>query len=354
MYRDTYVEINLGNIESNVCEIIKKYNNYKYYFGVVKADCYGHGDIKTVGAIIKGGANYLAVATLDEAVRIRKVYKNIPILCLGIVYNKYLYVAKKYNITLSITGLEYLNSLNIEKLKGLKVHIKVNTGMNRLGVSSKKEFNRVFDLLNKNNIEIEGIYSHVYNSNSSKKTNEQFSMFENITSDIDLSKIKIIHIPASSAIVRYKKKEYVNGCRLGIIMYGFSDNNDLNLKSTFKVYSRVIQINNLRKGDTLGYDGAYTANKDEKIAVVAIGYADGIVRKNKGRDVYINDKKYKIVGNICMDMLFVSVDDSVKLFDTVEVIKDVRHIKEISSHVDSIPYEVMCEIGKRVNRKYIN
>ena len=108
--------------------------------------------------------------------------------------------------------------------------------------------------------------------------------------------IPIIHLPASEAVVLYPKPDFVNGCRLGKIMYGVTVAEDLDLKSTFKVCSEVVQINTLKKGETVGYNGAYTADvDDEKIAVVAIGYADGIIRKNTGRYVYINDKKYKIV-----------------------------------------------------------
>ena len=99
--------------------------------------------------------------------------------------------------------------------------------------------------------------------------------------------------------------------------------------------------------------GNYKADGKEKIAVVSIGYADGIIRKNTGREVYINDKPYKIVGNICMDMLFVKVDDTVKTGDKVTIIKDIKHIEQIAKHLETIPYEVTCSISKRVPRKYI-
>lgn len=185
-------------------------------------------------------------------------------------------------------------------------------------------------------------------------TTNQFRKFEYITSDIDLSQIKIIHIQASDALTGFDKPEYVNGCRLGIIMYGYSTDKTLKLKSTFKLYSKIIQINTLQANDTVGYNAMYKAHEREKIAVVPIGYADGIIRKNTGRDVYINNKPYKIVGNICMDMLFVKIDDSVKLFDQVEIIKDNEQIKEIAEQLDTIVYEVLCCIGKRIPRIYIN
>ena len=147
------------------------------------------------------------------------------------------------------------------------------------------------------------------------------------------------------------KLDFVNGCRLGIIMYGF-DKDLITLKSTFKLISKVIAIKHLKKGETLGYEGSYKASKNEFIAIVPIGYGDGIIRANKGRYVYINNKEYEIVGNICMDMLFVKIDKDVKINDQVEVIKDINHIKKIAEHLNTIEYEVLCNVGKRVPRIY--
>lgn len=354
MYRDTYVEINLKNVKYNVQKIINKYNQFDYYFGVIKADCYGHGALETTNAIINGGVNYLVVAFLEEAIELRKRYHKIPILCLGMIKDEEIQIAVQNNITLSILNRDYLNSIDINKLKDAKIHIKVNTGMNRLGISTKEEFIEVYRRLIKNQINIEGIYSHIHTSSDPLLTNSQFKKFEYITSDIDLTKIKIIHLQASDALTGYEKPKYVNGCRLGIIMYGFSTDNDLNLKSTFKLYSNVIQINNLEVNDTVGYNAMYKAKGKEKVAVIPIGYADGIIRKNTGRNVYINNKPYKIIGNVCMDMLFVKIDDDIKIFDRVEIIKDKEQIEEIAQQLDTIVYEILCSIGKRVPRKYIN
>ncbi len=350
MYRDTYVEVNLNNLKYNVQELIKKYNNYKYYFGVVKADCYGHDNNLAVKTIIEAGCNYLAVATLDEAIEIRKDIKDIPILCLGIIDEKYIQTCIDNNVTITISNLEYLNNLDLNKQ--LKVHIKINTGMNRLGINNKKEFNEVYNKIKNSNLILEGIYTHIYNATNKEETMNQYKVFEEITSDIDLKDIPIVHVGASEATEFYEKREYANGCRLGISMYGLIDYEDFDFKSTFSLYSKVIQINEVENG-TVGYNGTYKVNDKEKIAVVPIGYADGIIRKNTGRNVYINDKAYKIVGNICMDMLFVKVDDTVKVGDKVAIIKDIEHIKEIAKHLDTITYEVTCSIGKRVPRKYI-
>ena len=354
--RNTYAQINLKNIKENVSKIINKYNTYEYYFGVVKANCYGHEDIKVVKAIIDGGCNYLAVATLDEALYIRKYINDINILCLGIVPYQYINKCIENNITITINSLNYLNKLIKYKNGNLKAHIKINTGMNRLGLNDKEELEEIIKLSKKNNIILEGIYTHIYeasNKDSYIKQKEEFEEILNITDAKDI--FKIIHMSASEALTLYDKPKFINGCRLGIIMYGFTNDKNLNLKSTFSLYSEVIQINNIKKGEVVGYNGIYKSTQDnEKIAVVSIGYADGIIRKNTGRYVYINNKRYQIIGNICMDMLFVKVDDTVKVNDKVVILKDIEHIQEVANYLDTIPYEIFCSITSRVERRYIN
>ena len=352
MYRNTYVEINLKNIKNNVKKLINEYDNYKYYFGVVKADSYGHRDIETIQSIIKGGCNYLAVATLDEGIEIRKHIKDIPILCLGIIPKEFIGECIDKNITVTISSLEYLEELMNVKHDKLKVHIKINTGMNRLGTNNKNDLSKIYEIIKNSSLILEGIYTHIYNSGNKEDTVNQFKSFEEITRDIDLSSIPIVHICASDALITYPKLKYANGCRLGIAMYGLMDNSKIELSSTFSVYSEVIQINEVENG-TVGYNGKYKVNGKERIAVIPIGYADGIIRKNTGRSVYINKKAYSIVGNICMDMLFVKVDQEVKVGDKVTIIKDIEHIQEIAKYLDTIPYEVICSIGKRVPRIYI-
>lgn len=345
MIRQTYEEINLKALESNVKSIISQSSEYKYHIGVVKANCYGLG-LKCIKSIIKGGANYLAVSSLEEALSIRKITKE-KILILEPINPKYISLARENNITLTISSLEYLNSVKDQEFT---CHIKINTGMNRLGINSKEEFDEVYNIIMNSNITLEGIYTHIYKASDSKCTNNQFKKFEYITSDIDLNTIPIVHIPNSETIFNYKKKPYINGCRMGIIMYGFS--NDIKLNSVFSLISKVIEIKHIHSGDTVGYDGKYTATGDESIAVLPIGYADGILRHNSGRNVYINGKEYKIVGNICMDMLFVKVDDNVKVNDEAYIIKDNDHINQIASYLDTINYEVMCSISDRVVREY--
>ena len=347
MYRNTYIEVNLNNIKDNILRIRMHCPGYKYYFGVAKANCYGHG-IEAVKYMIDAGVNYLAVATLDEALEIRKFEPNMPILCLGIIPLEYISIARDNNVAITISNLDYLNS--ILEYDNLICHIKINTGMNRLGFKDKEEIKEAYNKLINSNNKLEGIYTHIYNAGDNILSSNQIDTFKELTSLIDLSKIEIIHIGASDYTINYPKLDFVNGCRLGIIMYGLNDR--LALKSTFSLVSEVIQINEVKKGETVGYNGTYEALCDSKIAVIPIGYADGMIRENKGRYVYINDNKYEIVGNICMDMLFVKVDDNVKVGDKVYLIKDNDHINYIASYLNTIPYEVICSFKSRVPIKY--
>ncbi len=132
LYRNTYAEINLKNLKCNIENIIKKHNEYEYYFGVIKADSYGHGDVNTVQAIIDGGCNYLAVATLGEALEIRKKVKRVPILCLGVIPKQFIKKCIEENITITLSSLEYLKEIRELINSKLKIHLKINTGMNRL------------------------------------------------------------------------------------------------------------------------------------------------------------------------------------------------------------------------------
>lgn len=348
MYRKTNANIYLNNIKDNVNKIIKKYNDYKYYIGVVKADSYGHNGYEVVKAIISGGCNYLAVSSLDEALEIRKHF-DIPILCLGIINSKYISICEEKNIDVTVTNLDCLNEL---KDSSVNIHIKIDTGMNRLGVKDKNEFNSMIELIKNSNLNLKGIYTHIYEASNKESVDKQIDIFKSITSDIDLNKIDIVHIAQSDTLVNYPKIDICNGCRLGIIMYGLT-NNEIDLKNTIELVSEIIEIKKLKKGDTVSYNGTYQASEDEVIGIVSIGYADGVNRHLKGSYVYVNNNEYEIVGNICMDMLMVRIDESVKLNDTVYIYKDIEHIKVLSEYLDTIPYELICNISKRVERKYI-
>lgn len=374
MYRKTYALINCDTLKQNIKNIKENYK-YKYYIGVVKANAYGHGDY-IVNSLIEGGINYLAASSLEECLNIRKRNEEIPILCLEPIDHEYLNICEKYNITITIPDYEYFKDLNPNL--NLKAHIKIDSGMNRLGFKNKNEVKEVYDKFKNSNIEIEGIYTHIGVSGIwDEYYDKTIKAFEEITSLIDLNQIKIIHISRSLTLVTHKMPKYVTALRLGIIMYGFAQKlnkpkglrlikrnlflkkhnikdityeNNLNLKRAFSLHTTVMSIKEVKKGEYVGYGAKYIAQEDIKIAILPIGFADGLNKSYENQNVIINNKKYKIIGEIGMDMIAVKIDDSVKLKDHVIIFTDA---KEKANELGISAYQLFTSITNRVPRVYI-
>ena len=382
MYRKTYVEINLDNLKSNIKNIKNKYSNYKYYIGMVKSNAYNHG-YYIVNSLMECGINYLAVSSLDEALKIREYNKNIPVLITEIIDEDLVNTAIDNNITLTIDNIDYLKRIGNKKFN---VHLKLNTGMNRIGINSKKEFNEIYEYIKKNNnIRLEGIYTHFATPGINDiYYDKQLNKFKEITKDIDLKSIPIVHLSSSFSLIAHPKIEFENGVRIGTIMYGYdislsdyetnikgkikkirdnyliNKNNispvirgvKLNLKPAFKIKTNVMEIRNIKKGEILGY-GTNIVMEDMKVAVLPIGYDSCIGTNTTGRYVLINNKKYSAVGPICMCMMFVKVDDSVKVGDEVTILGDSLTLGYMSRLNNSHIQETLVNIGKELNKVYI-
>ena len=380
MYRKTYVQIDENILKENVEKIKDKYNGYEYYIGVVKNNAYGHG-IHVVNSLIEGGINYLAVSSLEEAIALRKYNRKIPVLCLEVIDTDYIYDCINNNVTITVESLEYLEKLDKIKLDyEVKIHLKLNTGMNRLGMSFKKDVNKCVEIINKNKkLFLEGIYTHLATSGiSDKYYDNQIDKFKELTKDINLSEIPIVHLGRSLTLVNHDKLDFVNGIRLGIVMFGFSQSitpdkslkgrlreirrkhlikkldisktyleNDLELKTAFTLYTTVMSIKKVKKDEFVGYGALYFADEDINVAILPIGYADGVTKKNK--KVYINKNEYKIVAD-SMDMLMVCVDNKVKVGDTVEIFGDNISIKDASTRNGVNSYKLFNMITTRVPR----
>ena len=388
MYRKTYVEINIDNLKNNVKNIINYYNNYKYYFGVVKGNCYGHGTTYVINELIESGVNYLAVSSLEEALEVRKINKKIPILLLEPIRLEYIDVCIKNNITITIHDYLYAKELINKKInKKLKIHLKIDSGMNRLGFKEKEKLNEIYKELKENeNIEIEGIFTHFATLGiNDKEWDKQLEKFKEITSDINLKEIPIVHLYKSAAFINHPKLDFANGIRIGIAMYGYYTSPVINkkglknklrafkralnkrinnvsktttelpieLKPAFKMYSEIIQIKKINPGEFVGYGAMYRAKGNELIGIIPVGYDDGIFRKSKGRFVTINNKRYQLVGDIGMGMCAVKIDNTVNMYDKVTLIGDKVTIKEIALHNETSIYEIMCNIGKKIPRVYV-
>lgn len=373
MYRRTYALIDLEVLKNNVKDIVSKYP-YKYYIGVVKANAYGHGNF-CVNSLIEGGINYLAASSLEECLSLRERNSHIPILCLEPINYEYLNLCESSNITITIPDMDYFNGL--DKNLNLKAHIKIDNGMNRLGFKDKNEVKLVVDGLSESSIVLEGIYTHFATSGMwDKHWDDGLNNFKEITSLIDLSKIPIVHLGRSLTMVQHEMPSFVNGVRLGIIMFGLAQkmneptglrlikrnhyikkhgispvklSNDLNLKTAFSLHSEIMCIKKVKAGEYISYGANYVADKDILIGIMPIGYADGLSKKNEGLMVKINDKEYPIVGDICMDMAIVKIDDSVKLHDEVIIYDNIsKRCKELGVSA----YQLFTSVTNRVPRVY--
>ncbi len=379
MYRNTFVKVDKDILKENVHNITKTYSQYKYFFGVVKGDAYGHG-LGVIDSLIEGGVNYLAVATPDEALRVRELNKDIPVLCLEPVNPNAFSSLCENDITFTVDSIQNAKALNDFPLdKEIKVHIKLDTGMNRLGFKEKSELNETFKLLSQNkNIIIEGIYTHLATSGVNDiYYDRQLKKFEELTKDLDLSKIPIVHIGRSLILVHHSKPQFVNGVRLGICMYGFSQSlpeptglrkikrnfllkrkgisesilsNDLKLRTAFSLYSEVISVKQVKKGEFVGYSAGFIAPEDMTVATLSIGYFDGM-NKALGK-VVINGEKCEILGEICMDMTAVRVSDRVKCGDIAEIFGYTVPISEAARNMGVNAYKVFTGISHRVPRIY--
>ena len=244
LIRKTYIEVDMDTLKSNVDKIIKEYHNYDYYIGVVKGDVYGHGSY-TINAFLESGVNYLAVSSLEEALNIRNINKDIPILCLEPIDLDFVLLAYQNNITLTVSNLEYLKKLvEIIKDKSLKIHIKINSGMNRLGFSTKEDVEEAFHMILEN-YTLEGIFTHLATLGISDPYYDmQINKFLELTQNIDLKKIPIVHIGRSLTLINHPKIPFCNGIRLGIIMYGFnqSPKKDTSFKGSLRQIKADMRI----------------------------------------------------------------------------------------------------------------
>ena len=374
MYRDTYAVIDTKKILENVKYITNTYD-YKYYFGVVKYNAYGHG-YEIINSLIKGGVNYLAVATLDEALEIRKNYPKIPILILEPINLDYIDKAVYYDITITVDSLKYLKELmEIPIDKRLAVHFKVDSGMNRLGFKDQDEFTESYGLIaNSENLFLEGVYTHFATSGINDGYYDlQVKNFLKITKNVNLSLISIVHADRSITLVNKPKLDFCNGCRFGMLMYGVSARNVvlsgkqkiknviksllgkktnypkvLPLNPAFELYSEVISVRKAQAKECVGY-GSYFLEENAKIATIPIGYADGVDKSFKY--VYISGSKCPIIADT-MDMIMVIVPDKVRVKDKVEIIGKNIPVLDVCQNTGLNAYHLFARISNRVPRNY--
>lgn len=370
--RPVWAEVDLGRIEHNVKQIKSLCENKKIY-GVVKADAYGHGALDIVQVLLKSGVTDLAVALITEALEIIKSGINVPILILGFTPLTFAEDILNNNIEQTVYDLEYakkLSEIAQEKNKTAKIHIAVDTGMGRIGfLPNEKGMEAVRQISKLPNINIEGIFTHFSTADEADKTYslEQLAKFNKFVDDLENEGIKInIKHASNSAGIMDLPEAHFNAVRPGIIMYGYYPSNEvikerLDLKPALTLKTSVVHVKTLPKDMYISYGRKYKTDKERVIATLPIGYADGYTRalSNKGK-VIVNGKLASIVGAVCMDQCMIDVTDvgTVNVGDEVMLLGEHGNTRfnadDLAELLDTINYEIICMIGRRVPRVYIN
>ncbi|GGA92685.1 alanine racemase [Ornithinibacillus halotolerans] len=368
MYRETWAEINLDAIKYNITQIKEKLPQDSNIIAVVKANAYGHGIVPVAKKALESGANALAVAILEEAIILRNSSITVPILVLGWVPAKYVPIAAKYQITLTVFRKDWLEEVKQLSLqRPVSVHIKLDTGMGRIGLRSDEELISILqEIDNNNDINLTGIFTHF--ATADEKDLEYFErQIKRLEELLDVfykhwRSPVTVHIGNSAASVRFPEKMH-NSIRFGISMYGLypskivKEENNITLKPAFSLHSKLINVKKIAKGESVSYGRTYIASEDEWIGTIPIGYGDGWTRKLQGMSVLVNNRKMPIVGRICMDQMMIRLDKAYEIGTTVTLIgkqgNELIEIDDIADYLETINYEIPCMINERVPRFYV-
>jgi alanine racemase len=372
-FNRAWAEVDLDAIAHNLREIRRITNKKSEIMGVVKADAYGHGVMEVVRTILENGATCLAVSMLDEAIQLRKNNIDVPILILS--YTDPIRVADiiKYNVTQAVFSHDLARALSEEAVRqkrNVKIHIKIDTGMTRVGfMPGYSAVKNVLEISKLPRIIVEGLFTHFASADEMDKsyTNMQFERFMGICSELNRIGvyIPVKHVSNSAAIIEFPNM-HLNLVRPGIIQYGMYPSNEvdskkIDLKSSMTLKANVILVKEVENNTCISYGRTYKTSRISKIATIPIGYADGYTRlmSNKGK-VLINGEFAPVVGRICMDQCLVDVTDfasEVSVGDEAVLFGKQGNneitVEEIASIIGTINYEVVCIIGKRIPRVYL-
>jgi alanine racemase len=366
----TIAEINIQALLSNFNNIKKKISPVKI-MTVVKANAYGHGIEVVSQELDKRGADYFGVAYLNEAITLRRIGISKPILMFVPVFESGISTAIENDLDMTVISLPYAKEIS-EISKRLKkkgrIQIKVDTGMGRIGIDWQEAPEVIVKILKLPNLEIVGLFSQFASSDIKDKSfaKIQLERFNNVIEKIDKKNIKIPlkHMANSGAILDIEDS-YLDIVRPGIMLYGYYPSREttesIPITPVMTLKSRIIQKKRIKKGISISYDRSFISQRDTTIVSIPIGYADGFRRmlSNKG-EILIHNKKYPIVGRVCMDFIMVDVgdDDTIKEGDEVIIFGRNENgsigLLELCEKLDTIPYEILTQISPRVARIYVN
>ncbi len=361
-HRDSWVEVNIDNVSNNIKELKKCVPQDKKFLAVVKADSYGHGAAMLAPTMLASGVDMFGVASIDEALNLRENGVTAEILILGAAPIWALPTVVENNLTITIFSEEHLESCiqTYERTKiPVKAHIKLDTGMNRIGVSHKDAVEFIKKVQSMECIDLKGIFSHLANAEIKEKTEQQLAIWEDVISQINTDGL-LLHILNTAGIITSNVyKCTYNMVRGGIGLYGLypdliSEAQHVNLKQAMSVKTRIIHIHEIEKGDGVSYGHTFVADKPTKIATVPLGYADGIPRLMSNKFYgHMNGQKVKQVGNVAMDqMMFDITGVDAKVGDVITLLDETLPIDDWAKAMGTIHYEIICHLKARLARVY--
>lgn len=368
--RPAWVEIDLDSLVHNIKEVKRLTQSPALVTAVVKADGYGHGAVKISQVLLDNGADRLAVAVLDEAIELRNAGYKVPILILGYTHPEQSSKIIDYNLEQTIYSLKaakFLSQEAVKKNKIAKVHIKIDTGMRRIGMDTNIEsIDTIVKISKLPGISIEGIFTHFAIADEKDKsfTEEQYKKFQWFCRELEKINVNIPvkHCANSAAIIELPEM-HMDMVRAGIMLYSLTTTSEMLRQSEFKqvmsLKTRISHIKEIQSGESVGYGRTFIAEKPTRIASLPIGYADGYSRRLSGKaHVLVNGVRAPIVGRICMDQCMIDVTgiDNVSTGDEVVLFGCQRDnfisIDELAKTLDTINHEIVCAINRRVPRVY--
>ncbi len=374
--RASFVEVNSASLRHNFRAVKSIIPKDAHIMAVVKANAYGAGAIKASEIFLQEGANYLGVATLDEALELRSHFSKTPILILGYSPNSNASMLIDNDLSAMIFSLEQAEVFSQTALKSqkrLKIHLKIDTGMHRLGLEPNfKSIEIIKKIRALKGLEVEGIFTHLSNADAKIKTHakNQMKAFNAFLEQLLNQKIEFQyrHAYNSAGILSLcngNENRFLNLYRPGIMLYGFYPSNGMKetcptiLKNVISLKAQIVQIRSVKKGEFIGYGEHFYTNEETLVGVLALGYADGLMRALGNRiQVAINNQLAPLIGKVCMDQCFVKLNNiQAKEGDEVILFGDksakANDASEIAALLNTIPYETISTLSKRLERVYI-
>lgn len=365
--RPTWAEIDLDALTSNYEEIRRIVGPAVKILGVVKADAYGHGSLECARTLRDAGADMLAVAFIDEAIALRQGGITEQILLLGFTAKEHIPDLVRWDVIPAVYQRDFAEALSDYCTEaGIRhpVHIKIDTGMGRIGLGWRDALKEIEAISHLDGIELQGLFSHFSTADATDKTytNEQIRRYQQVVAELEEKNIQIpIKHMANSAGIFDVEGVHLDMVRPGIILYGLYPSNEvdrskIDLKPVMTLKSTIVHLKTIEPGESVSYGNNFVAKDERIIGTLPIGYADGYTRMLNGlAKVWIEGQLVPVVGNICMDQCMVDLTDldAVSLYDEVELFGNNISADVLADALGTINYEITCMVNKRVPRVYI-